>query len=140
MFLESQKIVHFNLNSVFNWQLADLQIELIWFSEFSLLSKVIPKSLTEFFGLISTSMIQIVKSSGMVYFLFDTNIAWNFFGFTIRWFALSQFMTVWDFSLSMSISKLRSGEYADKVLSNVYLWSGVFFKKKYKSFRKNIKK
>ena len=36
---------------------ADLQFGLIWFSKFSLLSKIIPNSLTEFFGLMSTSLI-----------------------------------------------------------------------------------
>ena len=43
-------------------------------------SKVIPESLTEFFGLMSTPLIQIIKSSGMVLFISDTNIYWNFLG------------------------------------------------------------
>ena len=84
------------------------------FSKFSLLSKVIPESLTELFGLMSTSLILRVKSSGKVFFLFDTNIAWNFLGFTVIWFALSQCMVVWDSSVSISISELRSNECADK--------------------------
>ena len=109
----------FKLNSAFKWQLADLQIELICFSKFSLLSKVIPKSLTELFDLMSTSLILMVKSSVMVFFLFDNNIAWSFWGFTIIWFALIQFIVDRDSSMSILISEWRSDEYADEVLSTV---------------------
>ena len=78
-------------------------------------SKVIPKRLTEFFGLMSTSLIQMVKSSGMVLFLYDTKISWNLFEFTIILFAFSQFMVViWDSSMSMSISELGSDDYSVK--------------------------
>ena len=129
----------FILNSAFNQQLADSQIEL-YFSNFSLLSKVIPNSLTEFFDLMSKSMIKIVKSSRTVFFLFDTNIARNFFGFAIIRFTLSQFVVVWDSSRSISISELRSDEYADKVLSSVKLWSDAFVMNKHKSFRKMLKR
>ena len=83
------------------------------------MSKVIHKNLTELFGLMSTSLILVVKSSGMVFFLFDANIDWIFLGFIIKWFALSQFMDVWDYSVSISVSELRSDEYADKVLASV---------------------
>ena len=85
------------------------------------MSKVIHKNLTELFGLMSTSLILVVKSSDMVFFLFDANIDWIFLGFTIKWFALRQFMDVWDYSVSISVSELRSDEYADKVLSSVWL-------------------
>ena len=85
--------------------------------------KVISKNLTEFFGLTSASLTQMVKSSGMVFFLFGTNIAWNLFGFTILWFVLSQFTVVWGSSMSISINKLRSdhgdtSEYDEKVISS----------------------
>ena len=129
----------FKLNSAFNWQFTDLQIGLICFSKFSLLSKVIPKSSTESFGMMPTSLILMVKSSGMVLFLFDTNIAWNFLGFTIIWFTLSQFMVACNSSTSISISKLRPDDYADKVLSSALLWSEVFVMKMFKSFRKIFK-
>ena len=48
-------------------------------------------------------------------------------------------MVVWDSSMSMSISELRSDEYADKVLSPAYLRSNAFVMNKCKSFRKILK-
>ena len=39
----------------------------------------------------------------------------------------------------MSISELRSNEYADKVLSPAYLRNNAFVMNKYKSFRKILK-
>ena len=41
-----------------------------------------------------------------------------------------------DSTMSISISELRSDEYADKVLSSAQLWSDAFVMEKYKSFRK----
>ena len=69
----------------------------------ALLFRVILKIFTEFCSFMFTSLIQMFKSSGMVFFVFNTNTVWNFFGFTIILLSLTQFMVVWDSSISVSI-------------------------------------
>ena len=54
-----------------------------------------------------------VKSSGMMFFRFNTNIAWDIFAFSIRFKLIYGGLRFF----SMSISELKSGEYTDKVLS-----------------------
>ena len=49
-------------------------------------------------------------------------------------------MVVWDSSMSMPISKLRSDEYTDKILSSVQLWSEQFCFEQVQFIEKNIRK
>ena len=110
----------------------------IWLSKFSLLSIFILNKLTEFVVLIVWLLI--LRHDWLFSFLFSSNMAWNFYGFTIILFWLNQSTAVSDSFSKVCMRLLMFLDAVEMALSSAKLKSSDIFNVASKSLRNKLKR